>query len=255
MRRLILEEPYSKAALLSRRLAVFALFVAVLALAGVKNGADLVAVLGSAAAVAALAVLAALLAFAVIWFTGRKGGGQALFGLVLAMLLLAYPAYVAQQTLSLPRLYDLSTDIADPPNFSLSRAALAARNGATPPSLPPPIRKPQLKAYPQIEPILLDLDAKESFDAVLSAIAANGWRIVEKTPPGGRMGLGHVDAVATTFLLHFPSDVTVRIRPFAGQTRIDVRSAARFGPFDIGAPARNIAKFDAALDEIVNKKP
>jgi len=46
----------------------------------------------------------------------------------------------------------------------------------------------------------------------------------------------------------------VRIRPLAGQTRIDVRSAARFGPFDTGAPARNIAKFDAALDEIVNKK-
>jgi len=254
MRRLILEEPYSKAALLSRRLAIFALFVAVLATAGVKSSSDLIAILGSAAAIAVLAVLAALLAFAIIWFTGRKGGRQALFGLLLAMLLLAYPAYVAQEMITLPRLYDISTDIADPPNFSLSRAALAARNGATPPSLPLAARKPQLKAYPQVEPILLDLDANESFDAVLNAIAESGWRIVEKRAPGGRMGLGHVDAIATSFLLRFPSDVTVRIRPLAGQTRIDVRSAARFGPFDFGTPARNIAKFDAALDDIVNKK-
>jgi uncharacterized protein (DUF1499 family) len=254
MRRLILEDPYSKAALLSRRLAVFALFVAVLGIAGVKSSSDLIAVLGGAAAIAVLAVLAALLAFAIIWFTGRHGGRQALFGLILAILLLAYPAYVAQQTIWLPRLYDISTDIADPPNFSISRAALAARNGATPPSLPLAARKPQLKSYPQIEPILLDLDAKESFDAVLKAVAENGWRVVEKRAPGGRMGLGHVDAIATSFLLRFPSDVTVRIRPLVGQTRIDVRSAARFGPFDFGAPARNIANFDAALDEIVNKK-
>src|ERR1700751_1987611 len=84
MRRLILEEPYSKAAVLSRRLAVFALFVAVLALAGIKSGSDLITVLGGAALIAGAAVLAALLAFAIIWFTGRRGGRQALFGLILA---------------------------------------------------------------------------------------------------------------------------------------------------------------------------
>jgi Protein of unknown function (DUF1499) len=254
MRRLIIEEPYSKAALLSRHLAVFALFVAILAIIGVKSSADLIAVLGGAAVIACVAVLAALLAFAIIWHSGRQGAGQAFFGLILAVLLLAYPAYLGQQIIRLPRLHDISTDIADPPSFSISRAALAARDGTTARSMPLAARKPQTKAYPEIQPILLDLDAQESFDAVLKAVAANGWRIVEKRAPGGRMGLGHVDAIALSFLLHFPSDITVRLRPLAGQTRIDIRSVARFGPFDFGAGARNIAKFETALEEIVNKK-
>jgi uncharacterized protein (DUF1499 family) len=254
MRRTIVEEPYSKAALLSRRLAVFALFVAVLAVLGVKNPPHLIAVLGGAAAIACIAALAALLAFMIIWHNGRPGAGQAFAGLVLASLLLAYPAYLAQQTIRLPRLWDISTDIADPPYFSLSRAATAARGGVTPPSMPLAVRRPQLKAYPQVQPILLDLDAQESFDATSKAIAANGWEIVEKHAPGGRLGLGHVDAIATSFILGFPSDITVRLRPLAGQTRIDIRSVSRFGPFDFGTGARNIANFESALDEIVNKK-
>jgi uncharacterized protein (DUF1499 family) len=254
MRRLIVEEPYSKAAVLSYRLALFALFVAVLAVIGVKSPPDLIAVLGGAAAIACAAALAALLAFMIIWHNGRPGAGKAFAGLVLAALLLAYPAYLAQQSIRLPRLYDISTDIADPPYFSLSRAATAARGGVTPPSMPLAARRPQIKAYPQVQPILLDLDAGESFNAVLKAIAANGWRIVEQRAPGGRLGLGHVDAIATSFILGFPSDITVRLRPLLGQTRIDVRSVSRFGPFDFGTGARNIASFESALDEIVNQK-
>ncbi|MCI0598129.1 MAG: DUF1499 domain-containing protein [Beijerinckiaceae bacterium] len=254
MRRLIIEEPYSKAAVLSRRLAVFSLAVAVLGILGVKSGRDLLAVLGGAAAIASLAALSALLAFAIIWRSGRKGAGQAFAGLVLAAMLLAYPAYVAQQTIRRPHLSDISTDIADPPNFSFSRAALAARGDTTPPSIAIARRKPQIKAFPQIQPILLDLDAQESFDAVEKAIEENGWRIVEKTRPGGRSGLGHIDATAHSLILGFPSDITVRLRPLAGQTRIDIRSVARLGPFDFGAGPRNIANFEAALEKIVNKK-
>jgi len=254
MRRPIIEEPYSKAAVLSRRLAVFSLAVAVLAILGVKSGLDLIAVLGGAVAIASLAALAAILAFVIIWRSGLRGAGQAFAGLVLAALLLAYPAYVAQQAIRLPRLSDISTDIADPPNFSLSRAAFTARGGITPPSIALAIRKPQIKAFPQIQPILIDLDAQESFDAVEKAIVDNGWQIVDKIRPGGRSGLGHIDAIAKSLILGFPSDIAVRLRPLAVQTRIDIRSVARFGPFDFDAGRRNIANFEAALEVIVNKK-
>jgi uncharacterized protein (DUF1499 family) len=254
MRPLIVEEPYSKAALLSRRLAVFSLAVAVLGILGGGHGRDLLAVLGGAVVIACGAVLFALLAFATIWRSGRKGAGQAFAALVLATLLLAYPAYLVQQTMRLPRLADLSTDIADPPNFSLSREALAARGDTTPPSIAIARRKAQIKAYPQIQPILLDLDAREAFGAALKALAANGWKIVEQRPPGGRSGLGHIDAIATSFILGFPSDITLRLRPLAGQTRVDIRSVARFGPYDFGANLRNIASFEAALEAVVDKK-
>jgi hypothetical protein len=254
MRHVIIDEPYSKAALLSRRLAVFSAAVAAVGILGVARELDLLAVLGGAVVIAIFAALAAILAFAIIWRSGRKGAGQALAGLVLAVSLLAYPAYLAQQAIRLPRLADISTDIADPPNFSLSRAALAARNGVTPTSLATAARKDQIKAYPQIQPILVDLDGEEAFDATLKALTANGWKIVEQIPSGGRSGLGHIDAVATTIILGFPSDITVRLRPLAGQTRIDIRSVSRFKPYDFGAGPRNIASFEAALAEVVDKK-
>jgi len=254
MRRLIIEEPYSKAALLSQRLAVFSLAVAIVGILGVGRGLDLLAVLGGSLIIACAAILSAILAFVVIWHSGRKGAGQAFAGLVLATVLLAYPAYLAQQTLWLPRLPDISTDLTDPPNFSFSREALAARAGTTPPSVVIARRKAQLKAYPQIQPILLDLDAPEAFDAAVKAVTVTGWKIVEQRPPGGRSGLGHIDAIATSFILGFPSDITLRLRPLAGQTRIDIRSASRFAPLDFGANPRHIANFEAALTAIVDKK-
>ncbi len=254
MRSLIIEEPYSKAAWLSRRLAMFSLAVAVAGVLGVARGVDLLVVLGAAAMIGCVAILSAILAFAIIWRSGRKGAGQAFAGLVLSGLLLAYPAYLAQQAIRLPRLADISTDIADPPSFSLSHEALAARGGTTPPSVAIARRKAQIRAFPQIQPILLDLDGREAFDAVLAALAANGWKIVEQKPPGGRAGLGHVDAIATSFILGFPSDITLRLRPLAGQTRIDIRSVSRFGPYDFGANPRNIANFEAALEAVVDKK-
>jgi hypothetical protein len=254
VRPLIIEEPYSKAALLSRRLAMFSLAVAVIGLLGVARGVDLIAVLGGAVVIACGAIFSAILAFAIIWRSGRKGAGQAFLGLALATLLLAYPAYVAQQTTRLPRLADISTDIADPPNFSLSHEALAARGDTTPPSVAIARRKAQIKAYPQIQPILLDLDGREAFDAALKAVVENGWKVVEQRPPGGRAGLGHIDAIATSFILGFPSDITLRLRPLAGQTRIDIRSVSRFGPYDFEASPRNVANFEAALEAVVDKK-
>lgn len=254
MRHVIIEEPYSKAALLSRRLAIFALTVAVIGILGVARGLDLLAVLGGAAAVALCAALLAIVAFAIIWHTGRRGAGQALAGLLLALSLLAYPAYLATQAIRLPRLPDISTDLSDPPGFSLSRAALAARGGATPPILPLARRKEQIKAYPKIQPILVDLDQHEAFQATLKAVAANRWTIIEQLPPSGRMGVGHIDAVAKSPILGFSSDVTLRLRPLAGQTRIDIRSVSRFGTYDFGAGPRNIANFETALEGVVDKK-
>lgn len=256
MRRLIVEEPYSKAALLSRRLAVFALAVALVGVVAARGGLDppsALAVLGGAIGIACGAVLSAVLAFVLIWRSGRKGAGQAAAGLFLALLLLAYPTYLAEKAMRLPRLADLTTDIADPPVFSLSRQAQAARGGLTPPSPPQSMRKRQAQAYPRVQPILLDLDAQEAFPAIVKAINASGWRIIEETPPGGRSGFAHIDAIARSVILGFPCDITLRIRPLAGQTRIDIRSVSRFGSFDFGANQHNIETFETALEAEVDK--
>ena len=119
MRRLVVERPPSLAALWSRRLGLFALAVMAIAVAlswlGRIDPAAALAVLGLGLLLATIGAVLAFVAFVAIWNEGRPGFGKAVAGLMLAVLLAAYPAFLAVQALRLPRLNDISTDIADPP--------------------------------------------------------------------------------------------------------------------------------------------
>ena len=251
MRHIILEEPLSAAAVWSRRLAIFALAVAALAVIlsrsqGIEPAAGL-SVLAAAIVIACIAVLLAVAAFVIIWRTGRRGVGHVVAGLFLALLLLALPAWLAVQSVRLPVINDVSTDLLDPPAYARSSRALAARNGVTPGDIPEASRVAQRIAYPNLQPIILDLEADEAYQLVLRAVAARGWRIVDQAAPGGRMGLGHVNATDRTLLMGFTDDIAIRIRPLAGQTRIDVRSTSRIGRHDFRANATRIEKFVTEL--------
>jgi uncharacterized protein (DUF1499 family) len=63
--------------------------------------------------------------------------------------------------------------------------------------------------------------------------------------PGG----SEVQAVATTRVLRFKDDVSIRIRREAGKTRVSVRSRSRMGTMDFGQNARNVRELLAALDQ------
>lgn len=251
MRRHIPEEPVSITAVWSRRLAVFAATVALLAVAlarlNVVEPLSALAILGGGIVVALAALLLFFAASAIIWRTGRQGLGQALGGLLVAALTLGYPSYLAFEAVRLPLLADISTDTVDPPRFSLSKAAMAARGGFTPAGVAAPARQEQHGAYGDVEPIVVDLDADEAFALVLKTAAARGWRVIEQHAPGGRSGEGHVDFLDRTLVMGFYDDVTVRLRPLAGQTRIDVRSASRYGRHDFGANAKRIEQFAEEL--------
>ncbi|MDB5650329.1 MAG: hypothetical protein JWL62_1849 [Hyphomicrobiales bacterium] len=251
MRRLIIEEPVSAAASWSRRLAVFALTVAAIGvglarLHAIDAPAGL-AVFAAAMLFSCVAVLLAISAFVVIWRTGRRGTGIALMSIVLAALLLGFPAYLAAQALRLPVLNDVSTDLIDPPDFSRSSAALTARNGHVGGELPTEWREAQRRAYPDLQPIVLDLEVQDAWSLVLNAVSNMHWKIVDRSPPGGRQGLGRIDAVDVSMILGFPDDVAIRLRPLAGQTRIDIRSASRYGRHDFGVNASRIRKFSDEL--------
>lgn len=253
MRRLIIEEPVSRAAVWSRNIAWFSLFVTAVAILFMRL--QLVELLpgfvslGAGLGLALLALLLAGVAFVRIWMEGRRGLGAAVKGLILALLILAWPGFHGLRALTLPTLNDISTDIDDPPVFSRSRAALEARGGRIPPELPPEARRPQREAYPQIAPLTLDVTPEEAFELVRKAATNRGWQIIEAVKPGGRVGLGRLDAIDRTFLLKLPDDVTVRIRPRADGSRVDVRSASRIGQHDLGQNARRIRAY---LDEVSN---
>jgi uncharacterized protein (DUF1499 family) len=253
MRRLIIEEPVSRPAKWSPIVAWFALAVTVIAALMIRLGrvdyAAGFAALGTGLALALVAVLLSILAFIRIWQEGRRGLGSAAKGLVLAILILAYPGWFAVKAVTLPKINDITTDTDNPPAFSRSHTALEARGGRVPPDVPPEVREAQREAYQQIAPITVDLPADEAFELVRKAAANLGWEIVDAVKPGGRLGLGRLDAVARTSLLKLPDDITVRLRPRADGTRIDIRSASRIGTHDLGTNAKRIRAF---LEEISN---
>ena len=99
MRRLILIEPVAQSAVWARRLSIFAIAIAAVAIALSRfRAADPAAVLtvfGAALIIAALAALLATAAASVIWRDGLRGAQQAALGFTLAAALLAYPVYLA----------------------------------------------------------------------------------------------------------------------------------------------------------------
>jgi uncharacterized protein (DUF1499 family) len=251
MRHLILEEPVSRAAVWSVRSAWFGLAVTLVAVALMRFGsvdlrAGLIA-LGAGLLFSLAAAALALAAFTRIWSEGRRGFGRALWGLILAVAVLGYPSWFIFNALTLPALTDISTDVESPPAFSRSRDALAARGGRVPPDLPPEARRKQRDAYPRIAPLSLDIPPYEAYELVRKAAANRHWQVIEFSRPGGRIGLGRLEAIDRTFLLQIPDDITVRIRPRAGGARIDVRSASRVGWTDFGQNAARIRRF---LDEV-----
>ena len=253
MRRLIIEEPVSRPAKWSPFVAWYSAVVTVMAVLLIRfQRVDYPAgftVLGTGLALAGLAVLFSVLAFIRIWQEGRRGLGSAAWGLVIALAVLAYPGWFAVKAVTLPKINDITTDVDNPPAFSRSRAVLEARDGRVPPDVPPEVREAQREAYQQIAPLTLDVPPEEAFDLVRKAAENRGWRVIEALKPGGRLGLGRIEAIDRTFLLRLPDDITVRIRPRADGTRIDIRSASRIGTHDLGA---NAARIRAFLEEVSN---
>lgn len=251
MRRFMIEEPVSSAAIWCRRLALFAIVVAAigvgLAKFGIVDPVAGLAVLSAALLAACAAGLFGFASFVVIWRTGRRGVGVALGGLFMAAALLAWPGWLAFQAIRLPMQNDASTDLLDPPDFSRSSAALAARGAQPNGELPQAQREAQRKTWPDLQPIMLDLDISEAWPLVQATVTALRWRVVERQAPGGRQGNARLEAIDYSLLLNFPDDITVRLRPAAGQTRVDIRSASRYGRHDFGANPRRIEKFAAEL--------
>src|SRR5215470_130924 len=101
-----LEEPTSRLAIWARRIAVFSLVVAALAI--IIERADLLEIVpvlvtfGAALALAGLAILLALASFVALWNNGGPGFAQAITAVLIGVGLLAYPGYLAYQGSRLP---------------------------------------------------------------------------------------------------------------------------------------------------------
>jgi uncharacterized protein (DUF1499 family) len=247
------EEPLSRLAVWSRRVAVFSIPVVLLAIMIVRSGllelVPALATFGGALALAAVAILLALGAFVVIWREGLRGGGHAVLALMIGIGILAYPAYLATRAYRLPAINDVTTDPIDPPRFE---AIARLRSRESNPITYAGLRAAELQraAYPDIEPLLLNVTPQEAYNSALAVIARRKWRVVDVRPPqpGRRDGL--IEAVARTPIMGFRDDVVVRIRPAQEGARVDVRSASRYGRSDLGANASRVRALIEDIDDV-----
>jgi uncharacterized protein (DUF1499 family) len=112
----------------------------------------------------------------------------------------------------------------------------------------------QRAAYPDIEPLLLNVTPQEAYNSALAVITRRKWRIVDVRPPqpGRRDGL--IEAVARTPIMGFRDDVVIRIRPAQEGARVDVRSASRYGRGDLGANASRVRALIEDIDDVAGSE-
>jgi uncharacterized protein (DUF1499 family) len=254
-RRRIAEEPTSRLAIWSRRIALFSLVATLIAVIVVRSGAlEIVPALSTLAGALALAILAMLLAFGAaiaIWKDGVGGAGEAATGLLIGLALIAYPLYLGVKAYRLPAIYDVTTDPIDPPRFeAIARIRPRDANPVTYAGLY--TAEQQRVAYSDIEPDLTTASPQEAYDAVLKVITKRKWHVVDARPPQAtapRDGL--IEAIARTPILGFRDDVAVRVRATREGARIDVRSASRYGRHDLGTNAARVRALIEDVDDVL----
>lgn len=151
------------------------------------------------------------------------------------------------KAVSAPPINDVTTDTADPPMFdaTVPDRVAAGGNARVYAAANAPL---QVKAYPDIKPILVAALPQAAFESALATAKKLDWRIVAAEPAAGT-----IEATATSLWFGFKDDVVIRVRPSdavaPGGSRVDLRSASRLGKSDVGANAARIAEFARTLDD------
>ena len=172
-------------------------------------------------------------------------------------------AQVQSTVASLPLIHDISTDTQDPPEFGsviqAERAEVEGVNTLDYAGKMAPTRqtdadgKPvqrlvsalQTQAYPEIRTLVVSEPPEVTFGRAEQLARDLGWEIKESD-----MSAGRIEATDTTFWYGFEDDISIRLRPAAGDgTRVDARSVSRVGLSDIGKNAARLREFLDAMAE------
>lgn len=184
-----------------------------------------------------LSVLLALVGASLSLVAGVKTGRWRLaaIGIVVGLAVVSVPSAAILSARDKPPIHDITTDPDSPPPFV---AILPLRTGAT---NPPEygggdVAAQQRRAYPDIQPLVLQLPVDQAFDRALAAVRDLEWNVVANDGEAGR-----IEAVDTTFWFGFRDDVVIRVKEAGPMSaRVDVRSKSRVGVSDLGRNAQRI---------------
>lgn len=241
----------STAARWSRRVAGFALVL--LVVSGLSHRFQLIEtvpflwVLGLVGGLALAAILLALQGFSRLWRFGDRGGRDAGFAVLLALIVLS-PFFVsAYRFVAFPELNDISTDLATPPEFvAAPDNRTAAMNSVAP--IGPGAAEAQAEHYPFLIGRRYPVPLDRVTDEVIAIFGDYGWPVTAARRAPNEFAEAFVEGVAYTTMLGFADDVVVRLIDEGESTYVDMRSASRFGGHDLGENAARIRDFLAELD-------
>ena len=140
-----------------------------------------------------------------------------------------------------PPIHDITTDTQEPPEYV---AVLPLRVNApnTTAYGGEKIASLQREAYPDVQPLILNVQPPQAFERALATVREMGWDVVATDAAAGR-----IEATDTTFWFGFKDDVVIRVRPADRGSRVDVRSLSRVGGGDAGTNAKRIRAYLDAL--------
>jgi uncharacterized protein (DUF1499 family) len=200
---------------------------------------------------ALLLVVGALLVLVGVLVGAKRGSpvpkGAAVLGLVVALGVFGYLFTWVSKGRGVPPIHEVSTDLQDPPAFVAVVPVRKSFGAVNPPEYVAKMKGPggeidvpaaQRKAYPDLQPLTLDLPPAETYARAKRAVEQLGWTIVADVPAEGRL-----EATDTTAFFGFKDDVVVRVRAEQAGSRLDVRSKSRVGLGDVGTNAARVRKF------------
>jgi Protein of unknown function (DUF1499) len=231
----------SVAARWSSRCAIFALALMVVAVllhrfGQIATGPFLV-VLTLVALLAALGLVLSAAGLVGLWLHGHAGGRRAAAALALCLSVLSPFGYALYNAVTLPRLSDISTDLADPPQFSQ-----AAPSGLNP--------QMQSAAYPDVTGRRYAVTGESLLALVERQVSESGWRVIDRRGSLGGTGEVLLEAEATTLIMGFKDKIVIRVTDEGGSSYVDMRSKSGYSGYDMGANAARITNFMQALDAL-----
>jgi uncharacterized protein (DUF1499 family) len=156
--------------------------------------------------------------------------------LLLGIGAVAIPLTWQQRAQAAPPIYDVTTDLENPPAF---KAILPLRADASNPlERSPQLADLQRKGYGDLAPITLPAAPGQVFEKALRMTQQEGWAVADADKQAGV-----IEATDTTPWFGFEDDIVIRLTPWGSGTRVDVRSASRVGLNDMGTNARRIRAF------------
>ena len=214
----------------------------------------------------AAAVIAVVALIAVLIRRPRRGWQAALIALLIPIVGFAYMGWVRSQSVDIPPIHDIATDIVDPPVPSARLLALRTADEANPVvditaplTAHPAYQGPRFArfgdqslgqvghdAYPAVRTLETAVPPAAAFVAAREALRSMGWTVISEDEASGV-----IEATAETFWFGFKDDVIIRVSATADGTgsRIDVRSISRVGLSDLGANAKRIEAWLARVSD------